>query len=103
VQWLNYTLNWLNFRLIEKLKFEKTKFNFYQVNWLKSGVKLLEIQSFGGHLRAKFKKITTNDYFVKSAELWEQNWMKSGVNLKETKSLIINLHKSKTNDQNEVR
>jgi hypothetical protein len=86
VQWLNYTLNWLNFRLIEKLKFEKTKFNFYQVNWLKSGVKLLEIQSFGGHLRAKFKKITTNDYFVKRA-----------------KSLIVNLHKSKTNDQNEVR
>jgi hypothetical protein len=65
--------------------------------------KIARNSKFCGQLRAKFKKITTNDHFVKCAQLWEQNWMKSGMNLKETKSSMVNLHKSKTNDQNEVR
>jgi len=54
-----------------------------------------------GQLVVKLKKFAAKNLFEKSVEVWGQNWMKSGVKLKRIESLMVNLHKSKTNDQNE--
>ena len=51
--------------------------------------------------KAKLNKFIAIDHFAKGIELQGLNWLKSGVKLKKIKSLMVNLHKSKTKNQNE--
>ena len=68
--------------LIEKIEILKDKTKFLQRQLIQIMGKIARKSKFLGHLRAKLKKFTANNFFESDSELWGFNWLKLVVKLK---------------------